>query len=51
MLQLADKCCVQVALCGGLFYCLVGVCVLKRPFCVEYTLRKVKIFVCNGGRC
>ena len=25
MLQLADKCCIQVALCGGLFYCLVGV--------------------------
>jgi len=26
MLQLADKCCVQVALCGGPFYFLVGEC-------------------------
>jgi hypothetical protein len=24
MLQLADKCCVWVALCGGLIYCLMG---------------------------
>jgi hypothetical protein len=26
MLQLAGKCCAQVALCGGLIYCLVGAC-------------------------
>jgi len=32
MLQLVDKCCVRVAVCGGLFIA-SWVCVSKRPLC------------------
>jgi len=36
MLQLADKCCVQVPVCGGLFIA-SWVCVSKRLRCSWYT--------------